>query len=165
MVGNRDGPALGERSRNQQELELGHRTDGSGAAPQRVGGKAPAGDRIDGALVGHDRQRSVGRPFGGHQHRRDGGLRLSVEVGTAVEQLRGLEFLRDQPQEGELDVAGSQYGARVRMLESGRGAKERVVGRNDGSGPVLQRLVGSLADPLGSGRPRHAAQVHLGIVA
>ena len=46
----------------------------------------------------------VGRVAGRNQHGRDGRLGIAVHVRRAVQQLRGLDALGDQPEEAQFDV-------------------------------------------------------------
>ncbi len=104
VVGNRDRPAFGERGHDEQEFQLGKRADRFGAAAQRVGRETAPGHGVDSALVGDDRQGPRRRPFGGYHDGGDADLRLSVEIGGAVQQLGGTELLPDQPHERKFHI-------------------------------------------------------------
>ena len=93
---------------------------------------------------------ACGRAFGGHDHRGGGGFRIAVHVGGPVQQLRGRDALRDQPEKRQLDVAAAQHGARVGVLETCRWVVERVVGGKLRADAPLQFFVLRLPDPLGA---------------
>lgn len=156
VVGHGDGPALGDGGGDQEEFELADRPEGLRPAAQRIGREAARRHGVDRALV---RQHRAGTPrgeVGRDDHRRRGRLRLAVHVHGPVEQLDGLDGLRDQAEEGQLDVARAQHRPGLGVLESQRRLVERVVRGQQRTHLGLQFLVGRPGDPF---RAMRACQV------
>ena len=118
MVWHRHRPALGQRRGDEEELELRKRARRQRPPAQRVRREAARRHGVDRALIRQHGADLLVAAFGGRDHRGDGCLGLAIHVGGAVQQLRGGEFLRDQPEKCHLDVATAQDGARRGVLEA-----------------------------------------------
>ena len=160
MVGDRDGPALGDGGGDQQELELAQRPEGLRPAPQRVGRKAAGRHRVDRALVGQQRTGLPGSQLGRDDHGGHRRLGLAVHVHRPVEQLDSGGGLRDQAQKCQLDVARAQHRPGLGVLIAGRRLVERVVRGQQRPHLGLQFRVLRASDPLRVTRPREIAELN-----
>ena len=83
-----------------------------------------------------------------------------MHVRGPVEQLDCRDGLRNHTQEGDFNVAGAQYGARLGVLKAVRRLVERVVGGQQRLDLALQFLMVRPSDPLRAARPRQIAELN-----
>ncbi len=95
----------------------------------------------------------VGRVRGGDQDGGDGGLRVAVHVRRAVQQLRGLDALGNQPEEAQFDITRPQHRAGLGVLKTGRGLVEGILAGQHGTATPLEFFVRCAADPFGTDGP------------